>query len=117
MTESDIWSFGIGHLTFDISSINLSGREAGILRFDFTCLNQSATPRIQVFWWGDSDNGRDETLSIRFTADNGTLIVPLDATPLWLMLKRVKGISIDLDNASACDAIKINNVRLMQRLF
>ena len=104
-------------LTFDISSLSLSGREAGLLRFDFTCVNKRAESQIQVFWWGNDDKGPSELYSIRFTAENGTLIVPLDATPLWLALNRIKGIRINLDNATACSSIKVNNVCLYQRSF
>lgn len=103
--------------SLDISSLALSGHDAGLLRFDFTCADKSAEPRIQVFWWGDDHEISFESSSIKFTADNGTLIVPLDASPLWLTLKKLKGIRIDLDNASACSAFSVSNIGLFQRLF
>ncbi len=104
-------------LSFDLSHLNISGRKGGLLRFDFTCIEQNAEPRIQVFWWGDDRGGPFEDSSIRFTADNGALIIPLDASPLWLTLEKIKGIRIDLDNASACSAFSANNMGLFQRLF
>ena len=105
------------YLIFDISSLDLSGRDAGLLRFDFTCTGKSTEPRIQVFWWGDDHVGPFEASSVRFTADNGTLIVPLDASPFWLTLKKIKGIRIDLDNATACSAFSIKKMGLFQRHF
>lgn len=104
-------------LSFDILSLDLSGRDAGLLKFDFSCMNRSAEPRIQVFWWGDHHGGPFEASSVRFTADDGTLIIPLDADPRWLTLKTIKGIRIDLDNASACSAFSVRNIGLFQRIF
>lgn len=102
-------------MNFDISSLGASGRNAGLLRFDFSCLNKKTDPRIQVFWWGDVPGGPTEASSLKFTADNGALIVPMDAYPRWLTLENIRGIRIDLDNAVACEAIKVSNVALYQR--
>jgi hypothetical protein len=104
-------------VSFDLSNLNLSGQAAGLLRFDFACVGMTAEPRIQVFWWGDDHQGPFESFSVRFTASDGTLIVPLDASPQWLTLKHIKGIRIDLDNASACSAFSIKNIELFQRRF
>lgn len=103
-------------LSLDISNLGLSGRDAGLLRFTFSCINRIAEPRLQVFWWGDSRQGPFEASSIRFTADEGVLIVPLDASPRWLLLEHLKGIRIDLDNASACRAIKVKDIALYRRM-
>ena len=102
-------------VSLDISTLSVSGRNAGLLSFDFTCMGKTAEPRIQVFWWGDDKNGPVESSSVRFTADDGLLIVPLDAAPRWLLTKHIKGIRVDLDNASACTAIGIKNINLLQR--
>ena len=104
-------------LSFDISNLGLSGRDAGLLRFDLSCLGQSAEPRIQLFWWGDNHVGPFETSSVRFTADNGTLIVPLDASALWLTLKHINGVRIDLDNPTACTSFSVKNIGFFQRVF
>jgi hypothetical protein len=102
-------------LVFDISRFNLSGREAGLLMFDFGCMAKTAEPKIQIFWWGDDRGGPSEPFSIKFTADDGSLIVPVDASPRWLTMKYIKGIRIDLDNASACGAFSVSNLGLFQR--
>lgn len=102
-------------LVFNVSSLGLSGRDAGLLRFDFSCANRSAEPRIQVFWWADDHDGPFESSSIRFTADDGPLIIPLDASPRWLMMQHIKGIRIDLDNAAACGVLHVRSMGLFQR--
>jgi hypothetical protein len=102
-------------LIFDVSKLGVNGRNAGLLKFDFKCLDETAEPRMQVFWWGDHRSGPHEALSVRFTANNGTLIVPLDASPWWTGLRHVKGMRIDLDNPSACRAFDIENIALYRR--
>ena len=103
------------YLSFDLSSLDLSGHSAGLLKFDFTCTGQIAPPTLQVFWWGDGREGPFEASSIRFTAENGTLIAPLDASPWWLTLQKIKGIRLDLDNPTACQAVSIDKAGLYQR--
>ncbi len=102
-------------LSFDISAFGLSGRSTGLLKFDFDCIDMKSEPRMQLFWWGDAREGPFEASSVRFTVENGTLIVPLDASPWWLSLRKVKGLRFDLDNAEACSAFSIKNIALFQR--
>ncbi|MDU1662232.1 MAG: hypothetical protein E6861_22565, partial [Stenotrophomonas maltophilia] len=102
-------------MSFDLAALNLSGHDAGLLKFEFRCSGRAAEPRMQVFWWGDGQQGPFEASSVRFNAEDGTLIVPLDASPRWLTLQHVKGIRIDLDNAGACSSFKVDNLGLYQR--
>ena len=93
----------------------VSGRDAGLLRFEFSCVGKNAEPRIQLYWWGDEQAGANEDASLKFTADDGGLIVPLDAYPRWLLLDEIHGVRIDLHNQTACEAISVKNVSLQQR--
>jgi len=102
-------------LYFDLSSEQISGADAGMLRFDFSCEGKSAEPQIQIFWWGDELGGPSEHSSLLFTADEGILLIPLDSYPLWTMLDSVKGIRIDLHNAVACESIDVTELALFQR--
>ncbi|MBK8118756.1 MAG: hypothetical protein IPK39_05690 [Sulfuritalea sp.] len=77
-------------LQFDVSTLNISGKHSGLLRFDFQCAQRKEVPRLHVYWWGNLQNGPTEEASLKFTADDGTLIVPLDAYPRWLALKGSK---------------------------
>jgi hypothetical protein len=104
-------------ISFDIAHFDISGRQAGLLKFDFACQGQKAEPRLEVFWWGDSRGGAFESASLRLTAENGTLIVPLDASPWWYVLEHVKGIRIDLDTPQACVAFRLSNLGLYQRVL
>jgi hypothetical protein len=102
-------------LTFDISDLGVVGRNTGLLKFDFNCVSNTSESRMQIFWWGDERDGPFEASSVRFTAENGTLIVPLDASPWWVGLRQVKGLRFDLDNASACRAFRVENISLYRR--
>ncbi|MFN4294854.1 MAG: hypothetical protein ACK4JD_12065 [Thermoflexales bacterium] len=104
-------------VSFDIAPFDISGRQAGLLKFDFACRGQKAEPRLKVFWWGDSRGWAFESASLRLTAEDGTLIVPLDVSPWWYVLAHVKGIRIDLDNPQACEAFRLSNLGLYQRVL
>lgn len=105
------------NLSLDFSKFKISGAQAGLLKFDFVCKDKREEPRMQVFWWGDQHQSAFEKSSIRFTADNGPLIIPLDASPFWLTLDTINGIRVDLDNPSACSSFTLENLALYQRLF
>lgn len=102
-------------LIFDISSLGITGSGSGLLKFKFECIGQTSEPRIQIFWWGDDHDGPIEQSSLKFNAENGYLIVPLDASPWWVGLRHVKGIRLDLDNVPACRAFEVKNISLYQR--
>ncbi|MGZ9042755.1 MAG: hypothetical protein ACXW27_18190, partial [Allosphingosinicella sp.] len=82
---------------------------------EFACLQETSTPRLQVFWWGDEQAGPNEAASLRLTADDGVLIVPLDAFPRWLTLDRVRGLRLDLDDTAACGAMIVKDFAFHQR--
>jgi len=106
------------HIRIDMPDMSIAGRDAGLLKFDFTCAGRRQNPQIQIFWWGDEHQQPSELYSLKFTAaKKGSLIVPLDASPLWLSLDKVRGVRIDLDNADACHSFKLKNIELFQRKF
>ncbi|MGQ7957267.1 hypothetical protein ACUTAF_06015 [Pseudomonas sp. SP16.1] len=102
-------------INFDLSDLKLSGHDAGLLRFKFSCLDRSQDSKMQVFWWGDSESGPSEASSVRFALEDGVLIVPLDAAPRWLTLGQVHGLRLDLDDAAACSGIRFEEAALYQR--
>jgi hypothetical protein len=48
-------------------TLSVSGDAAGLLRFEFSCVDRRTAPRFKMAWWGDQQS----TL-----ADDGVLIVP-----------------------------------------
>ena len=102
-------------IVLDLAHNQLSGQTAGMLKFDFKCASKHQEPKIQVFWWGDNQQGAFEENSIFFNAGNGTLIIPLDALPRWYLLNNIKGLRIDLHNAKVCKSFSIKNLSLNSR--
>lgn len=102
-------------IRYDLSASGVSGQTAGLLVFNFECQNRKEDPKLQVFWWSKSEPGPTGSKSVYFDAADSTLIVPLDASPMWLLEKDLSGIRIDLHNSSACSSIAVRDVSLRQR--
>ncbi|MFZ2406705.1 MAG: hypothetical protein WAW41_16345 [Methylobacter sp.] len=103
------------YLWLDLTQQKIAGESAGLLKFDVSCVGLP-NPQLRIFWWGDDMQGSDPSQSLVFTADNGTVIVPLDAYPGWLGIKQVKGLRIDLETPSACQTLSIQHASLHQRV-
>jgi hypothetical protein len=53
--------------------------------------------------------------SIRFTAENGPLLIPLDSVPNWLFVDQPESMSISSTGAPACTEIRVANVEFYRR--
>lgn len=99
---------------FDISGWHLSGRNAGIVSFDFTCDKIGPSPKIEIYW-ASSENAESELTVVRLEGRNGHLIVPMDAAPAWLLAKNILSIRFDVQDQNSCSVFKIENVNFFQR--
>ena len=102
-------------LSLDLQTLKVAGRDAGLLGFTFACQGKRAAPRLRVAWWGDADESPAESASLKFTAEDGMAIVPLDAYPRWMAIGMAKGLTISLENPEACSAIVLRDPWLGQR--
>ena len=102
-------------ISFNTEDLMLSGINSGLMKVYFECLGMKEIPRIQIFWWGDDQVGASEEASLKFTAENGYLIVPLDSSVRWLSKNHIRGIRIDLDNPAACSKIRLSEPDIMAR--
>jgi len=103
------------YLWIDLAPLNLTGRSAGLLKFDFFCPD-SPEATMQTFWWGDNMTGPGQNESLFFGSTDGSLIVPLDAHPGWVQMKKVAGLRMDLDSAGSCQTFSIKKASLQQRM-
>ncbi len=103
-------------IVYDISKYNLSGKDAGLLSFDFICNNKHKKPKLELYWSAD-DYGFTEKAVVRFNVHNGHVIVPLDAMPRWINAKHIKNVRIDLQKHTDCKVFSIENLKLNQRLL
>ncbi len=102
---------------FDISNDQPRGRDAGLLRFDFECIDRKLDPRIVVGWSGTSGEEADVQGDLRFTGDDGALIVPLYGYPRWSLLDGVREITISLEDPAACGSFRVKDAGLAQPDF
>jgi len=103
-------------IVYDISQQVISGSDAGILSFDFTCDKENTKPRMQVFWSADNYE-MNEVTSVHFNVHNGHVILPLDVAPRWLSAKHIKNIRIDLADKNSCPIFSIKNLSLGKRIL
>lgn len=104
-------------ITIDTSNLELSGRNSGLLRLDFTCHRAAGTPLLKILWWGGYHNSAVEGSGVMLEANDGTLIIPVDASSWWITLRKVNAMKIELVNSASCTAISIDNIGLYQRIF
>lgn len=102
-------------ITFDISDLNLNGKDVGLISFDFKCDdNLEPFPKIE-FYWDSNTVSQGEMTVTRFNARNGRLVVPVDSVPSWLLTNNLRTIRFDLLTQKSCKVFKIGNINLLQR--
>lgn len=103
-------------IVYDISKYNLSGKDAGLLSFNFTCDNKNVKPRLQLFYSADDYAITPKTV-VTFTVSNGPIIVPLDVMPRWISAKHIKKIRMNLYKQTDCKVFSIENLKINQRIL
>lgn len=104
-------------LTYDLSKLHISGRNAGLLRLEFNCFRMRSAVKIRVSWSGYDEDKVNNFSSLLFTAENGVLIIPLDSYPLWLARREIGKIIIKLEDSRSCSSFELKDMKLMQRVF
>lgn len=103
------------HVRFDVSGSQLSGRQAGLLSFEFSCESPDAAPMVGVYW---STSGQPEGAAtfMTFRGRQGRLIVPVDSAPSWLLAGRINTVRLDVDGiTTGCETFAIRHVELLAR--
>jgi len=101
-------------LSYDISSLNLSGRDAGLLVFKYESCQQEPKTVLNIRW-EDSQISQDGVpMFVSTTISNSWQIVPLDASPRWLLTEGLKRIQFEVAS-TACARFAISDVKLFQR--
>ena len=102
-------------VTFDVSDLHLSGKDVGLISFDFTCERGAGPdPQIEFFWSSETLPQTELTVS-RFNGKNGNLILPIDSTPSWLLTENLQTIRFDIANENSCKTFTIRNINFLQR--
>jgi hypothetical protein len=104
-------------IRFDLSRLALDGTDAGILSLDFRCERAGGPPpSISVRWSSASnpDAEADHTRA-RFEARDGRLLVPLDASPAWLLANELRSLHLEVSDEPSCTTFQVKDARLLQR--
>lgn len=103
------------HVRFDISGSALSGRQAGVLSFDFSCEQLSAAPMVGVYWSAPGVPESEVTF-LTFRGHQGRLLVPIDSAPSWLLAGKLNTLRFDIDgDSTGCQKFTLRNVELLAR--
>lgn len=101
--------------TLQLTALQLTGRQANVLQFDFICRGANPTTRVRFTFWGEGAAGPEANdFDLHATASSGTLLVPLDAAPTWRRLARVDGVRIELERPEDCPEVDFRNFALLQ---
>lgn len=86
----------------------------GLLKLDIACLGAPAPPHVQVFWRrrGERFSERD---SVVFIASHNVNLVPLDASPGWLLSPSIAEIRIDVNGPADCKRVRLASPMLYRR--
>lgn len=102
------------HVAFDVTKLGLDGQDAGILAFDFSCKHAGPSPVVEIYW-GSEGKPESESAVVRFSGDDGRVLVPLDAFPSWLLAKRIRTLRFDVQAKESCSTFRVDNIQIYQR--
>ncbi len=106
-------------VSYDISSRNVGGRDAGMIVFDFTCgspIRQNG-PFMYIAWIDDDHQAPQATMQLSLQPNNsGTVIIPIDTAPRWLLARRIEQLQISVESG-ACRTLSISDIKLCRRNY
>lgn len=103
------------YVEFDFTQQPVNGKKAGLLRMDVSCDSDINNMRPLIEWW--SEGLGKSNYGLRFIIGRGTLIVPLDASPDWMLRPNITKMRITFPVLRKCRSLKLKNVALYQRRF
>lgn len=101
----------------DTRAARLKGGQTSFLRLDFNCASAASSPQqdLIVTWAEKGKEAQRAENAIRFTAENGPLLIPLDSTPSWLFVDQPESMSISKTGESVCSEISVTNIEFYRR--
>lgn len=99
---------------YDVSSLGLGSKDVRWLEFVFSCIEKRNSPTLQLFWWGDQQEGAVEMQSATRELNEGVNLMPLGNLFATVELSKIRGIRFDLSNSSACKAINFEKIAFIR---
>lgn len=101
-------------LTFDLSSLKLQGRDAGLLALKSSCKRRSKT-KMALSWQSKDEPQVNSTSRLEMTLKNGQQLIPLDIAPRWLLAKDIQSIQFEPLDPASCPKFSLSDLKLYQR--
>ncbi len=98
-------------ISYDIGDLN--GSDAGILTFKLNYIGKRHGEPFRISWGSRDSYPANNT--VQFVAKNGSVVVPLDTAPRWLLAGDIKSIRIEIADPDSCKSFCITDFKLWQR--
>jgi len=102
-------------LTYDLSTLNVQGRDAGLLGFQFACQQKSKT-RVGISWQVKGNPQPTSVTQFEMMLKKGPQLVPLDIFPRWLFGKDIQSLQFELFDPNSCQKFTLSDLKLYQRI-
>lgn len=94
---------------FSLSSTDTQSN-AQYLSIDLTCVDNSPSVPLQLFWMNDGMTHYDEEHSVRFSLHTGQSLIDLRTIPKWPFGMTIKQVRVDIDAVSSCANFNMGNI-------
>lgn len=104
-------------LVFNVADLKLKGASAAYVSFVFNCehTDLKTEPELELYWENTADGSFNENNVIRFYAENGRVLVPLDSSPRWLLSQGITRFRIDLRDHNSCRKFTLDEIYFLKR--
>ena len=99
--------------SIDTTSLGISGKSASLMTLDVVAARTDPVP-VQVYWQSELTRGA-LAKHVRFLAQPGRLIVPMDVHPRWYLSRRIERVVLDVEDAPRAGGVQIENVQFRGR--
>ncbi|MDA8105308.1 MAG: hypothetical protein M0Z71_07965 [Nitrospiraceae bacterium] len=108
--------FTDSRVVFKPAPPGILGADAQYAVLDLKCKRAGALyPELALQWTNEDFPSYDDKRDIRFYAEQGVMVVPLDSSPRWVKGGRVNEISVRIVNPPACSDFAVSEIRLFKR--
>ncbi|WP_434997443.1 hypothetical protein ACRZ5S_13985 [Vibrio scophthalmi] len=89
----------------------INGSLTNYVGMNFSCIEKKGKkPKIQMFWWDDTQEWFSEKFSVKSTINNGSSIINLGQDQNWKSSKSIRSIRIDVPNKYMCGKVKLEGL-------
>jgi hypothetical protein len=103
------------YVSYGVAGVLGDGRRAGLVSFDFSCDHTEGAPEpVVALRWQAANVPPGGAAVLRFSAEPGRLLVPLDSAPRWLLSQGLSVFQVGVEDARSCTSFGIANIQFWQ---